>query len=780
MANPPFNPFHAFIILEVGGLSVSLLPPEYISEMTYSRKSTTFSNSDSNDDDGEVSTEDDVIGSDLDDTSNNGNGAGNELSITLHDDTAILLEEEIRNGYDKVTFKYGYANGPVSSLYECTITNYGLDFQSTGAVLTLNCVTKGTSNNESKSKVYKNGIDDAIREIAKEENWEVGKLEPTNEVLDSEGELKTLERNNMSATEFITSVLIPISTSKSTGIGGYKIWFTDSANKVVINYAPPYNVEESDADFRTKAKYQYEWGTGKNSEVLSFSPNIESISGNFSDDTMSVEATTLDTISNNLYAFKYSNGNNYYKLDGSGNMVAYNNPIKLNSSSLSYSELKNKSIAMWYIMSNRQYEATLEITGNPNLDIMDKISITMLNRYGLPHHSTGVYTITGIDDSISGGNFTTTLSLIRNPLSVSTENGKLVITVNEIDSGDDNDSDDNEIDPVDYKNEFIRVVKEQRNNQNSNIYYNLPQGIGKRGSDLPVAMIQWCAMTADIPKSSIDYLTDFTVEKFMKYAKSGNRFYDASKSYTPEEGDIIFYYASRKTNEYNSSKSELDRVLTCAVVTSYTKKLKKINYTGIEDFTKYVSRTGTSKLRDNKLIVGFFSPKYPKVVKSSGKVGPSSKSSSKYGLVYPVPDADKSGSITSPYGPRVLGGGFHTGIDISTPGSAAGNTAIIAAQSGVVTEAIDKFPGLVYYSPKDGLANTITITNSKTGIATVYGHLKGGSLKVKKGEKVPQGKVIAIMGSTGWSTGVHLHFEVHYKGSHQNPLNFVDPAKNRF
>ena len=54
---------------------------------------------------------------------------------------------------------------------------------------------------------------------------------------------------------------------------------------------------------------------------------------------------------------------------------------------------------------------------------------------------------------------------------------------------------------------------------------------------------------------------------------------------------------------------------------------------------------------------------------------------------------------------------------------------------------------------------------------TVYGHCS--SLKATTGQKVSQGEVIATVGSTGDSTGNHLHFEVRVNGVAQNPLNYV-------
>jgi murein DD-endopeptidase MepM/ murein hydrolase activator NlpD len=57
------------------------------------------------------------------------------------------------------------------------------------------------------------------------------------------------------------------------------------------------------------------------------------------------------------------------------------------------------------------------------------------------------------------------------------------------------------------------------------------------------------------------------------------------------------------------------------------------------------------------------------------------------------------------------------------------------------------------------------------GYMTVYGHLS--EFKVKRGQKVKRGDVIALMGNTGHSTGPHVHYEVFKDGRTVNPLNYV-------
>lgn len=117
--------------------------------------------------------------------------------------------------------------------------------------------------------------------------------------------------------------------------------------------------------------------------------------------------------------------------------------------------------------------------------------------------------------------------------------------------------------------------------------------------------------------------------------------------------------------------------------------------------------------------------------------------------------------ISQPYGiwSRVSGG-IHSGVDLA----AATGTAIYAADDGIVTHA-----GCAK-SCKTGYGNYVDIDHGN-GIMTRYGH--ASKVLVSVGEQVRRGQVIMLMGSTGRSTGPHLHFEVRLNGRYTNPLPYI-------
>jgi murein DD-endopeptidase MepM/ murein hydrolase activator NlpD len=120
--------------------------------------------------------------------------------------------------------------------------------------------------------------------------------------------------------------------------------------------------------------------------------------------------------------------------------------------------------------------------------------------------------------------------------------------------------------------------------------------------------------------------------------------------------------------------------------------------------------------------------------------------------------------ITSGYGMRISPiTGFskkHTGIDFGAPAG----TPIYASGDGVIEEA--------YYSQVYGNFIQLRHTN---GYGTLYGHMTSYARGMRKGVRVKQGQVIGYVGSTGMSTGPHLHYEVIYWGTKVNPSSVKSP-----
>lgn len=122
------------------------------------------------------------------------------------------------------------------------------------------------------------------------------------------------------------------------------------------------------------------------------------------------------------------------------------------------------------------------------------------------------------------------------------------------------------------------------------------------------------------------------------------------------------------------------------------------------------------------------------------------------GLIKPI-----TGTITSRFGSvSSIRSGAHTGLDIG----ASSGTPVKAAASGTV----------IWAGYKGSLGNLVVISHSN-GVQTYYGHCS--KIYVSSGQSVSQGQTISAVGSTGNSTGPHLHFEIRVNGVAYNPQNYV-------
>lgn len=123
-------------------------------------------------------------------------------------------------------------------------------------------------------------------------------------------------------------------------------------------------------------------------------------------------------------------------------------------------------------------------------------------------------------------------------------------------------------------------------------------------------------------------------------------------------------------------------------------------------------------------------------------------------------------AISSYYGyrnPSISGWGFHGGIDIITGYGNSTGIPVVASASGTVVSVTRSYRGYGH----------MVLIDHGGGLRTRYAHMQPGSLTVYVGQKVSMGQQIGRIGSTGNSTGPHLHFEVLLNGVKKNPLNYV-------
>ena len=194
-------------------------------------------------------------------------------------------------------------------------------------------------------------------------------------------------------------------------------------------------------------------------------------------------------------------------------------------------------------------------------------------------------------------------------------------------------------------------------------------------------------------------------------------------------------------------------------------KVYQEGYDGVKEITvdvhkvngKEVSRDLITEkvLKEPKTkVIAFGTKEKPKPTTSNSNKKPSSSVSSSNSGMFMHP-LNGAGTLTSNYGSRW--GSFHRGLDIAAPAG----TPIYAAASGTVT----------YSGYNQGGFGKLIIIDHNNGYQTYYAHCS--SLYVQVGQKVSKGQNIAGVGSTGNSTGNHVHFEIRSNGTPINPYDYV-------
>lgn len=203
-----------------------------------------------------------------------------------------------------------------------------------------------------------------------------------------------------------------------------------------------------------------------------------------------------------------------------------------------------------------------------------------------------------------------------------------------------------------------------------------------------------------------------------------------------------------------------------SIKTAYNNAVKTEDIT-FEDIKSFFSRLGNFVFTDEKQTNSSVTSNIPQNESSSGiaesegtggsdvKVLPSTVTDKAYLLTSPICVPTK-GTVTSEFGPRIhpifKTEGFHTGIDIA---------------SKLGTPITSAFSGVVYEVGQSEAYGNYVIMKHSDSLFTFYGHCD--SVKVEKSMVIRAGEIIAYMGSTGYSTGPHLHFEIRINGKSVDP-----------
>lgn len=263
--------------------------------------------------------------------------------------------------------------------------------------------------------------------------------------------------------------------------------------------------------------------------------------------------------------------------------------------------------------------------------------------------------------------------------------------------------------------------------------------------------------TSENDKKDIEDFRDTVVslKETRKQLVSDKEALDKKKAERQEsKQELVTQRASlkKKQKEYNSTVSQLESQY--GEIDTYVKELDKSSAV----YENYIKKLQAEKQAADAEIDRILKEYYQNNQSSGGSAGGSYDTSSSW--AWPLGSA--SCYISSHYGyrdPSVSGWGFHGGTDIT--GGGIHGKPVYATKAGKVITAVTSNSGYGIY----------VLIDHGNGYSSLYAHMS--ARYVNTGDTVKKGQMIGRVGSTGNSTGPHLHFEIRVYGEKKNPMNYV-------
>lgn len=348
-------------------------------------------------------------------------GAGETATFTIFDDNWQTIEQVLSDNYDNIYIEYGYwGTGITSERHKHLLLNYRISFESTGTILSVESVTEGTVQNLDQKTIE--GVNtanptEAVKAICRalgyivlNENFD----ESLDITTDSDtgvikGDDKFTLVNEFPIT-YIKETIIPLSYSQNGEVFRFWVDVNNRAYFKQISYDP--------GDDATKSNLRtYIFQKGYDSAVLDFTIDVKSVFGGRGTYNLATEyrSTVFDPETKEETTNIVNTENVMTVATGTRTTVRPDqSSIVVGSSGYSASQAYSKAHYTMKSMINDAYEATLTIIGDPTIKPYEFIRVINITDDGYLHHTSGVYWISGVSDSITNGSMTTSLKLLKN------------------------------------------------------------------------------------------------------------------------------------------------------------------------------------------------------------------------------------------------------------------------------------------------------------------------------------------------------------------------------
>lgn len=348
---------HAYLNVKIDDVDITAPTPDYVENFSYERLSDSVGN----------------------------------VTMSLYDDQAMQIEAMLMEGHDNLKFSYGLTPQSARS-YTAKVINWTPNLSGWGARLDIEAISTGVANNKGGRRAdYQGTPDQVVRAVAAEEGWNLGVIEPCSAMSFRDlptGELQTqiFYREGYDALTFLQKKVLPYARSKGTGKGGYFLYMSDGSGTTVNFHTKEYSTKAKTLDLSMVI------GSGE-SDVLSWAPGYE--------------GAILLASKGLILEYQDDTGTLQRVVKGNQNK-AERQIVKVRTRE----EAVILADYMWELKLRNAYKGSLQLVNHEGVDLFDKVSLLVLTRNNVPHHTSGVYIVTGIRDHIAGGLLYTDLELL--------------------------------------------------------------------------------------------------------------------------------------------------------------------------------------------------------------------------------------------------------------------------------------------------------------------------------------------------------------------------------
>lgn len=335
-------------------------------------------------------------------------GAGETVIFSIFDDNWEEIESILSAHYDKIFIQYGYyGTGLKSKLYKVLLLDYSISFHSTGTIISVEAVSEGVVSNLNPVTMALNTYNptEAVKTICRELGYKVldENFDSSKDIV-ADNPFNIIEENPIS---YIQYTIIPQAAEEGEELFSFDI----DPDGTVYFKRESYDSTNVD-NLRT-----YIYQKGYDSNVIDFHVDVKGIFGGSGTFNLATEyrSSVFDTKTKESQSYSANKSSVVTVATGDSSFTRSDQSASLlDSAGYSPSQMKNQLYYRMKSMTNDAYGATLTIVGDPSINVHEFVRLINVTDKGHLHHTSGVYWIEGVTDSIHAGEMITVLKLIKN------------------------------------------------------------------------------------------------------------------------------------------------------------------------------------------------------------------------------------------------------------------------------------------------------------------------------------------------------------------------------